>query len=59
MAEWMWVLCLFLSLTGIGCIACQHNAECITDHCGQCNDKFFEFELVQDLEQRIEGSDIL
>lgn len=45
-------------LTGIGCTACQHNAECITDFCGQCNDEFSEFELVQDLEQRIERSEL-
>jgi len=45
-------------LTGIGCIACQHNADYITDHCGQCNNEFSEFELVQDLEQRIERSEL-
>lgn len=45
-------------LTGIGCIACQNNADCITDFCGRCNDEFSEFELVQDLEQRIERSEL-
>lgn len=45
-------------LTGMGCIACQHNDECITDYCGRCNDNFSEFELIQDFGQNAERSDL-
>jgi len=45
-------------LTGIGCVACAYKNRPIKEHCAKCNDIVSEFELVQDLEQRIEGSDL-